>query len=260
MTSNSTTNRTRPWFSAVLATLALAVPAAAQDMCPCPPKPGPGWDGSIGAGLSLNGGNSDDKSFNVNATATHDPQKKNVVKLSGLYLRTDSGGEKTTDKTTLLGRDEYKVSERAFLFGDLPYQRDPFKDLDYLVAPTIGGGYKLVNGAKLTFDLDAGVALAIEKLTDRDGTTDGALRAGQHLVYKISDNAKFVQNFGAIWKFSDFDDAYYRVEATLTTSVARRLDLKLSYIADVKNKPASPDLDKLDSTFVAAIVFKFRPS
>ena len=244
----------------VFAALALSAPAAAQNTCPCPPTPKPGWAGSVGAGLSLNSGNSDTKSYNLDAGAVYDPQTKNLLRLSGLYLRSDSRGAATIDKSALGAHDEYTISGRGFLFGEVGYQRDRLKGLDYLLSPSLGVGYKLVAEKRVTLATDGGVGLAIEKLTSRASTTGGSLRVGQSLTYQISDSASFRQSFGAIWKVSDFADAYYHLEADLTTSVARRLDLKLAYITDIKNKPASAGLEERDSAIVAAVVFKFRPS
>lgn len=235
-------------------------PAGAQDACPCPPKPSPGWGGSAGAGLALNGGNSDNQSFNLSADLFYDPQKRNVFKLSGLYLRSDSNGARTVDKSALGLRDEIKLGARWFAFADVGYQRDRFKNLDRLLAPGAGIGYDLVTEDRVTLTAEAGLALALEKLTDQAGTTKGALRAGQRLSWKVSETATVGQAFGALWKFQDFADAYYHLEGNVTAAVARRLQLRVAYIADLKNKPASRALKKRDNTFLATLIFKIRPS
>lgn len=250
----------RPVVFSVAAVLLAGSPLAAQDTCPCPPTPGPGWDGSVGGGLALSSGNSDTRSINLNGSTVYDPKTKHVFKASGLYLRSDDDGEVTVDRTALNARDERALTNGLFLFGEIGFQRDRLKELDRLLSPVVGAGYRLVNRPSLTVDLDGGLGLAIEKLTGQDGTTDGALRSGQSLTWKLSPTATVTEKATALWKLGDFGDAYYHVEAALTTAIARRLELKLAYITDVKNRPADPTLRKRDTSLVVAVVYRFRPS
>ena len=228
---------------------------AAQN-CPCPPKPTPGWHGGAGAGLALTSGNSDTQSYNLNMLAVYDPQRRNVIKLDGLYLKSKAQGEDTADKAAFGARDEYSLG-RAFLFGEVRYQRDRFKLLDSLIAPTVGAGYKLLDGARVGLGVDAGIGLALEKLEGQDRTTDGALHAGEALSWKISDNSRFTQAASALWKIDDFADAFYHLEAGLASSINSRLELKLAGLVDVKNKPATLAIQKTDKALLASLVFKF---
>jgi putative salt-induced outer membrane protein len=234
----------------------LAAGAARAEECPCPPKPTPGWHGNAGAGLALTSGNSDTQSYNLSLLVVYDPQKRNLVKIDGLYLRSKAEGEETADKAALGLRDEYSFG-RAFLFGEVRYQRDQFKELESLISPSIGAGYKLVDQERLTLSVDAGVGLAFERLTGQDGTTDGALRAGESLAWKISDNSSLSQAATALWKMDDFEDAFYHLDAGLVSSINSKLELKLAGVVDVKNKPARPTLEKTDLALLASIVFKF---
>jgi putative salt-induced outer membrane protein len=230
--------------------------AAAQD-CPCPPKPTPGWHGNAGVGLALTRGNTDTQTFNLSALAIYDPLRKNVVKLDGLYLKSKAEGENTANKAAFGARDEYKLGSRAFLYGEVRYQQDEFKKLDSLIAPTVGAGYKVVDSPKVKLGFDAGLGLAFETLEGQEGTTDGALHAGQGFVWQISTNSKLTQAATALWKIDDFADAFYHLEAGLASSINSRLELKVAGLVDVKNKPADFTIEKTDTALLASIVFKF---
>jgi hypothetical protein len=104
--------------------------------------------------------------------------------------------------------------------------------------------------------VDAGVGLAIEKLAEQESTTDGALRAGQTLVWRLSDTASLTQVALALWKMDDLDDAFYHLEAGLASSINQRLELKLAGLVDVKNRPARPTIAKTDKALLASLVFK----
>jgi putative salt-induced outer membrane protein YdiY len=235
-----------------------AVPTLGQELCPCPPEPKPGWRGGLGAGLSLTSGNTDLRSYNLSLDATYDPKKADVVRLDGFYLRSSTDGVKSADRAAAGARYERKLNGRTFAFGETRFQRDRFKQLSSLVTPSVGIGYKLVDREALTVSTDAGAGFAIEKLDDRDGTTSGAVRASEVLAWKISPSASLTQAVAAVWKTNDFADAFYHLEIGLSTSVARRLELKLSAISDIKNRPASAALQKRDDAFIAALVFKLQ--
>jgi putative salt-induced outer membrane protein len=230
--------------------------AAAQD-CPCPPKPTPGWHGNAGVGLALTRGNTDTQTFNLSALAIYDPLRRNVIKFDGLFLKSKAEGVNTANKAAFGARDEYKFGSRAFFFGEVRYQRDEFKKLDSLIAPTVGAGYRLVDGKKVTLGVDAGIGLAFETLEGQEGTTDGALRAGQAFTWQISTNSKLTQAATALWKIDDFADAFYHLEAGLASSINSRLELKVAGLVDVKNKPADFTIEKTDTALLASIVFKF---
>ena len=229
---------------------------AAQD-CPCPPKPTPGWHGNAGVGLALTSGNTDTQTYNLSALAVYDPLRRNVVKLDGLFLKSKAQGENTANKAAFGARDEYKLGGRTFLFGEVRYQRDEFKRLDSLITPMVGAGYKLVDGPKVSLGVDAGLGLAFESLEGQEGTTDGALHAGQAFAWQISTNSKLTQAATALWKINDFADAFYHLEAGIASSINSRLELKVAGLVDVKNKPADATIQKTDTALLASVVFKF---
>ena len=179
---------------ALAVALLLAGPVAAQEkLCPCPPPPPPppAWTGALGGGFALTSGNSDTKSYNLDFALKHDPGKKGIFKVDGFYLRADADGEATVDRMGLGARYEYALGRggRLFSFGEVRFLRDVFKDVDRLITPTIGLGYRLVDRDNLKFAVDGGVGLAFEKLSDLDGTTDGAVSAGESFSWKLSKSA-----------------------------------------------------------------------
>jgi putative salt-induced outer membrane protein YdiY len=239
--------------------LLLARPVLAQEkLCPCPPPspPPPAWAGSLGGGLSLTGGNTKTNSYNLDFALIHDPKTKSVVKLDGSYLRTDTDGESSVDRTSLGARYEYAPGgRRVFGFGEVRFLHDLFKDVDHLVTPTIGVGYRFVNRDDLKFSVDGGAGLAFEKLAGLEATTSGTLSAGESLQWKISKSASFVHAARGLWKTGDFGDSYYHFDVGILASLTGRFDLKLSFADDYKSKPLV-DKKKNDTAVLATIVFK----
>lgn len=243
---------------APLALLVAALPAAAQD-CPCPsppPPPPPHWTMSLGGGLSLTGGNTDTSSYNLSASALFDPKKKNLFRAEALYLRASENDAATVERALASARDEYSLNSRVFLFGQLSYQHDKFKQVDYLIAPTGGVGVKLATTPKLSATLDGGAGAAFERLAGQDSTSNFALNAGERVEWKPSPTTTLFERAAGLWKTADFDDAYYHVEVGLSTSLAKHLEAKFTFSDDYKTKPSQPNLKKSDTSFLVSLLLK----
>lgn len=66
------------------------------------------------------------------------------------------------------------MSPRLAAVGLTTQARDPFKDIDYLLAPAAGLGYKVVVTGRTEWTTDGSMGLALEKNTNRDLNTDQA--------------------------------------------------------------------------------------
>jgi len=240
--------------------LLLLVPvlaAAAQAQTQVPAAPPPVYTGAFGVGFALTGGNTDTKTFNLTFDLTRDPKTKNVFKANALYLRADAAGETNADRLLLGIRDEYKISNRAFVYGALPYMRDPFKDISYLINPNGGIGYKLIATDRATFSTTGGAGAVWEKNPDADVQTSGTINLGQGFTYKISETASINQGFTALWKTSDFSDALYHTSVALVASITKKAQLKVEFIDDFKNVTPNPSVKKNDTAFITSFLFKF---
>ena len=235
-------------WSAILLCAAAAFAADAP-----PPK---AWNSSLGAGVALTSGNTDTKNYNLTFATKYDPKTKVIFKADALYLRGASNGETTVDKATADAREEYALSDRVFAFGEVSYLRDPFKDIDYFVAPLAGGGYRILRSDTRNLTVDGAAGTVIES-SSAGRSSGGALKAGENFDWALSAASKVTQKLTGIWKTSDFGDALYHFDAGLATKVATRAELSLSYVYDYKNKPAAAGVKKGDSALFAALLFKF---
>jgi len=240
------------------AALAVATGAAvsASAECPCEPKPIPPLTGSVGAGLALTGGNTDTKTVNVTAGLQWDPKTGNVLKASALYLHGEKDDEAIVSQTTLGARDEYHLRPRVFVFGDVSYLHDHFKQISYLIAPLAGLGYQVAKTAAATWAVDAGVGGAFEQDEGLDSTSSGAFHAGETLTWKLSSTATIAHSATGLWKTSDTADALYHLDAALATAVTSHSELKVSFVDEIKNEPPSPLLKKSDTAIVATFLMK----
>ncbi|HJT18153.1 MAG TPA: DUF481 domain-containing protein [Thermoanaerobaculia bacterium] len=221
------------------------------------PPAGQTWSGNFGAGLSLTRGNSDTKNINLTADVSQRLSARSVMKYDAFYLRADSGGALTVDRTLLGARDEFTVSPLTYAFADVHFLRDRFKQIDSLITPSVGAGHHLIKSATTDLAVEAGAGAVIEKDNGLSRETSGAINAKQLLTYKFSPTATFGETAAGLWKTKDFGDALYHLEASLASNLTARSQLKLSALDDYKTKPPAAGIKKNDVSIIAAVVMKF---
>jgi putative salt-induced outer membrane protein YdiY len=236
----------------------IELPGAALPLPSPPPPPRPPlWTGSIGAGVSVTSGNADTSTLNVSIDVATRGDVANVFKAEALYLRGDRDGELNLNRLSIRGRDEYTRVPNTYVFGQLEYLRDTFKDIDYLVAPSIGLGYKVHDTADRALAFDLGIGAKIEKNMARRPRTSGAVTASQRWRRPLSSHAAVSQSFAALWTADRFDDALYTVKLGLTADLTRRSQVKIEVVDLYKTRPPTATVGKNDISAVTAVVYKF---
>jgi putative salt-induced outer membrane protein YdiY len=244
----------------VLALTLLSVPSRARGQAPtaqAPPPPPPGWTGSFGAGLAATQGNSDTSTVNLAYEIRRDTGSNLLFKSVGLFIRGESEGELTTNRLAFEGRVDRRLTDRTSVFANLGYLRDEFKQIDYLVSPTVGLSRFLVKNDRAELAVDGGVGLVWEKNPGLELQTDGAVTAGQNYKIKLGANSEFTQRFSALWKMDDFEDGLYIAGVGLAASVTAQTQIKVEILDTFKNKPPNADVEKNDVAYLVSFVYKF---
>jgi putative salt-induced outer membrane protein YdiY len=236
----------------VLGLMLIATPVRAQ----APPTPPKVWTTTVSAGLALTSGNTDTSNINAAYDIVYDPQTRNVLKSDGLFLRGETEGVLSANRIGLNVRDEYSLTQRTFVFGQNQYLRDEFKNIDYLLAPTLGLGYKIVDTAATKFAVDASAGGVWEKNPDSDVTGSGALAFSEKLAQTLTGTTTLTQSFAALWKTNDFDDALYTAGVAIAAAMSTRIQLKVEALNTFKNKPPVPTIQKNDLAVLMAVVYK----
>jgi putative salt-induced outer membrane protein YdiY len=232
--------------------IAVSAVAFAQDTTPAKP-----WTSSVGAGLAITSGNTDTKNYNASFSTKYDPKTRLTFKADALFLRGSSDGKTQVDKAAASAREEYSLSDRAFTFAEVSYLRDPFKDIQYFIAPVAGGGYRVIKSDTRNLTVDGAAGLQVESNPGIGRTSSGAIKAGEDFDWKFSPTSKVTQKFAAITKTRDVGDALYHFDVGLVSTLVNRLELKVAYVYDYKARPTSATVEKGDSALFAALLFKF---
>lgn len=92
-------------------------------------------------------------------------------------------------------RSADKDTPRFFVFGQNQYLKDEFKNIDYLLAPTGGIGFKIIDTAATKFGVDGSVGMVWEKNPGFDVNPSGALATGEKLTHGLTGNTTLSQTF-----------------------------------------------------------------
>jgi putative salt-induced outer membrane protein len=216
-----------------------------------------GLSGSAGFGLSLTQGNSDTLNVNATVDSIYDPKTKNLMKWNALYLRGKQNGVLSVNRVFGSFRDEYTVSKRVFLFGQFDALHDTFKGVDYLYAPTVGAGYKLIDTKRTSFDVNAGVGGVVEKDTGLDAMGNGAVTFGEKLVHQLTDTTTLKEAVTGLIKMGDVGDGLYTFGVGAAAKVNSRLQLAVDLLDTFKNRPVDGLTHKHDLALITSIVAKY---
>jgi len=241
----------------ILLTIGLSSFAAPLVFAQAAAEPPKLYTGSFGGGLAVTSGNTDTKNFNLAANVVRDPKTRNLIKGSGAYLRGSNAKITNLDRSAFNLRDEYTISGRVFVFGQMDYLRDKFKEVIFLWSPTGGVGYKLVNSDNTKFEVDGGAGGVLERNPGVPSTKSGSILVSESFRQKISSTATITESESTNWKTKDFSDSLSNFSVGLTTSVAKKLELKFEFVDSFKNKPPSALVKKNDTAFLTSLIMKF---
>jgi putative salt-induced outer membrane protein YdiY len=239
-------------FAVSLFTTPIAVAQAQQ-----PPAPMSVYSGSFGGGLALTSGNTDTKNFNITFNLVRDPKTKNVFKVDALYLRASQNDVLTLHRSSLKLRDEYSLTNRVFLFAEFGYLRDEFKDIQYLLSPIGGIGYKLINTDRTLLTVSGGAGGYFEKNSYVPVKKSGSLNAGQDFSQKLSSTSTLTENVSTLWKTNDFGDSLTNFRVGVTSTLYKNLQLKVEFLDSYKTKPPNPTIKKNDTAFLTTFLLKY---
>ena len=222
-----------------------------------PAAPPPVWTGSGGAGISITSGNSDTSNYNLTFDLTHDSASPNLMTWKALYLRGGQDDTATVNRTVLGFRDEYTMGALVFLFGQLDYLRDTFKEIDYLVAPTAGIGYTVIDTEPTKFAVDVGVGGVWEKNPGLEVGASVAMTAGEQFGHQLNPAVRLTHAATGLWKTDDFGDSLYTVSVGVAAALAEHLQLSIDLLDSFKNQPPTPGVLKNDVAVVTAVVVRY---
>jgi putative salt-induced outer membrane protein len=210
------------------------------------------WTGKVELGGSRTTGNSD----TAGVTASVDVKREGIDWRQKFHAQVDyqeNLGITTREHFLASYEPNYKLNERAYLYGQLQYESDRFLGYTDRVSGSLGAGYSAIKTPRVQLDVELGPAYRYTAYTDDNLQASIAARGSIDLKWKLLRNVTVSQNAAAYVQ---------RFNSTLasTTSLSAHLfgplSAQLSYNVQYESEPPAGSVST-DTTSRAGLVYAF---
>jgi putative salt-induced outer membrane protein len=176
-----------------------------------------------------------DHAFN----ATADYERDNGTESKGRYFASYSG--------------HYKYSERMYALGLLSWESDRFSGFESRLSESIGLGYTILQGPRVTLSIEAGPALRQTDYSIGRSQNEIAGRGSVNYLWKILPNLALTE---VVSYYGQSHDSTLTSDTGLTTNLIGALSARASYHVQYETNPPL-GLDKTDALTRLTLVYGF---
>jgi putative salt-induced outer membrane protein len=176
-----------------------------------------------------------DHSFN----ATADYQRDNGIESKDRYFASYSG--------------HYKYSDRMYALGLLSWESDRFSGFDSRLSESIGLGYAILKGPRVSLSVEAGPALRQTDYSVGRSENEFAGRGSVNYLWKILPNLAFTE---VVSYYGQSHDSTLTSDTGLTANLIGALSARASYHLQYETNPPL-GLDKTDALTRLTLVYSF---
>ena len=147
----------------------------------------------------------------------------------------------------------YKIDDRAYLYGQAQFESDRFLGYDQRYATSLGAGYNAIKSPRVTLDVELGPAYRHTSFTDDTVQSSIAARGSMDFNWKLSPGLSISQTASA------YVQRYNSTVSSATALSARLLgplSAQLSYNVQYESTPPAGSVST-DTTSRAALVYSF---
>ncbi len=205
--------------------------------------------GRANVGINVSEGNTETERYHVDTEWIARSARQRYTTGLVFNSATDTG-VKTADNTRLYGKVDHFINGRWYLYGNLEFYEDSFKDIDLRTTFGFGSGYQFYESDEMNLAVEGGISHVNEKqlngLTDRHQSARWAVKFDRQLYRRFAQF--FHEHVGTL----DLEDTA-NLEITSKTGLRFPLVLGLAATAqldlDWDNQP-SAGKDRLDSRYL----------
>jgi putative salt-induced outer membrane protein YdiY len=212
------------------------------------------WKGNFGMGLTVNRGNSEQRSIVSNLRLNRSGENS---RFSSAVTVTNSKEHlaKSTNKGSFKSKYELDRSERFFYFAtfDMKYNRQA--GLNLRLAPGAGMGLAVIAKRKCRLNLNLGANPITEYRRGEPRRTHGYYLGSQDLGIDLNSRARLEQSMTYNARFDRVQEYLLTFEISLTSQLTSAFDLKLTLESTYNSRPPEhdPPYKRQDWMFYTAI-------
>lgn len=214
--------------------------------------PPPLLEGSAELSLVDTGGNADTQTVGSGGSLIWRPGVWTTdARVS--FVRSMAGGVETAKTFTAGVRQSRALSPRLDVFARAEHLANEFAGIDNRVSLDAGLGYRWLEGPAHTLRTDAGAGYSRETRLSGDDLSFALATAGAAYQWTVTSALTLADTTLFTASLQDGEDWRFRNMFSITSSLARRLSIKVSHEINVANAPA-PGFGRTDTVLSAALV------
>ncbi|MEJ2697241.1 MAG: DUF481 domain-containing protein [Candidatus Sulfobium sp.] len=217
--------------------------------------PPPRWTGSITVAGNLQTGNVHTSGASVSLSASKKTATDKFTLLYQFNYSRENGVMTERDHYGLLKYD-YFFSKKFYGYISTELFSDTFRDLSLRVAVGPGAGYQLLDDARKSLSVEAGVSYVNESRKEGEDKDYLTVRLGTDFQYKIAEFLAFSDRLILYPRLDYVGEYILRNDAALSAPVGSGWALKLENIIDRDSNPPS-GVQKTDVQWLLGMQYSF---
>ncbi len=211
-----------------------------------------GYSGEAELGFVSTGGNTETSTLNLKAKLAREMGGwKHAAKAEVLSAKND--GVTSAERYAAALQTRRELGDRAYVYGLVDGVRDRFSGIPYLLSESVGLGYALLRGGKLTMDGEAGLGARQSKPRGEDVGTDMVLRLNLAAGYALSDTAQLTEDLSVE---AGESNTITKSITALSAQVMGNLSMKVSFtVQNISEVP--PGSKNTDYETAVTLVYRF---
>jgi putative salt-induced outer membrane protein len=217
------------------------------------------WTSSVEFGFVRTTGNTQTQTTALKADVVYEVDKwRHTGHAEGYGQKSENDlGEEvvSAERYELLGKSDYKFTERDYGFGLIRLQKDRFSGFEYENTLSLGYGRKAILQDNMELDLEIGPGARFFKIDNGESDSEALLALAANYWWAITDNSKFIQELKA-----DIGESFTssRSVTGIQANINKTLALKFTYT--IRHKSEVPDpatTEKTDTEAAMTLVYNF---
>ncbi len=227
-----------------------------------PPPPPVEWTGRVGAGITVETGNTETQDASVSVDAKRETPEDRII-LDAEYIENketniDTGIETTSKRRYALGGHyDYFVAPDWYVYGDMGAEKEVTANLDSRTTVGSGIGKRFIRTDRTEFDFELGLSWVSENFSDTTEDEDyAALRVAWRFDQKLGEITRFFHKGEWYPSVEDSDNQLVQTQTGIRTRVLNILSAEAKVIFDWDNTPAM-DKREDDTTYILGLGWDF---
>lgn len=220
------------------------------------------WTGSIVGNALVTRGNSHTENVGLTLGAVRRSERDRITLGAGYYYGREKDKDTDEENTTIdnwfvLGKYDYFLTKKFYLYASARAEQDEIADLDLRVTVGGGAGYQWYETPTFNLSTELGAAWVYENYEDQDSSSHAALRVAYHVDWKPHKALTLFHNLEWLPAFADpIDDFNLNADVGLRASIIGSLfaELKIEFRYD--STPAR-GAEKEDVRYLVGVGWSF---